>query len=616
MRSYKETPQQAQWRLPESHATSRETPSHGHLPADNRSQAVPSASMQALVDTSPRMVAQRQHMQTLFSQQDTSAEHQPVQRTASASDRSNGLPIGLKQGIESLSGQAMDHVRVHYNSSRPAQMQAHAYAQDSDIHLAPGQEQHLPHEAWHVVQQAQGRVKPTMQMADGQSLNDDVGLEAEADAMGSRAAAVGLASTSSSLSTDVAHPSISEGTSDSAPRQLSIARRDSAASAPVQRVKIKSTEEPKTFVPTSYATLMGIEDFSQAAPVTAYQRRFPEPNALRTLIDDTWKDREFHNIKALTAAINSEIRGAKAEAREKRNEDDAPKIQEKVTRYQSATSEDAWESDWKTFAARMIPLSESLAGIVDARKALLICYRLALVEKFEPEIASAFIRRVVDIGQAFKTRQPYDWHGIAATLSMITSDLQGTPKDYSPFGGARFDAFYGVTKQGGIPLSFLGITSELDAILNVHPSELAEGEVVFSGSKYTDADNAEMTKDVDVSYIDGAGVLHLIENGKDMNTLKNKTSGKQDQKTIYKYLSQKSTSLVHTSKAPLTHTQASRNQITGVQWWYSIPPEALNPRKLSSEDKATLAAVAAAGAGLRSGSARLTRDQLFELSRS
>ncbi|ANJ87105.1 DUF4157 domain-containing protein [Pandoraea oxalativorans] len=572
--------------------------------------------MQTLVDASPRMVAQRQRMQTLFGEQDTSSEHQPVQRAASASDRADGLPVGLKQGIESLSGQRMDHVRVHYNSSRPAQMQAHAYAQDSDIHLAPGQEQHLPHEAWHVVQQAQGRVKPTMQMADGQSLNDDVGLEAEADAMGSRAAAVGLSGASSSLSANVEHPATSEGASDGAPRQLSIARPDSATSALVQRVKIKSTEEPKTFVPTSYATLMGIEDFSQALPVTNYQRRFPEPDALKTLIDETWKDREFHNIKALTAAINAEIRGAKAEAREKRNEDEAPKIQEKVTRYQSATSEDAWEGDWEAFAAEMIPLSKSLAGIVEARKALLICYRLALVAKFNRDIARAFIRRVVDIGQAFKTRQPYDWHGIAATLSMITSDLQGTPKDYSPFGGPRFDAFYGVSKQGGIPLSFLGITSELDAILNVHPDELAEGEMVFSGSKYTDADNAEMNKDVDVSYIDGAGVLHLIENGKDMNTLKNKTSGKQDQKTIYKYLSQKSTSLVHTAKAPLTPTQASRNQITGVRWWYSIPPEALNLHDLSSEDKATLAAVAAAGAGLRSGDIRLTRDQLFGLSRS
>ncbi|NCN83427.1 MAG: DUF4157 domain-containing protein [Sphingomonadales bacterium] len=73
-----------------------------------------------------------------------------------------GLPDNLKSGIESLSGLSMDHVQVHRNSSKPAQLNAHAFAQGSDIHLAPGQEQHLPHEAWHVVQQAQGRVKPTM----------------------------------------------------------------------------------------------------------------------------------------------------------------------------------------------------------------------------------------------------------------------------------------------------------------------------------------------------------------------------------------------------------------------------------------------------------------------
>ncbi|NDV67379.1 hypothetical protein D0T66_00510 [Dysgonomonas sp. 25] len=45
----------------------------------------------------------------------------------------------------------MDDVRVHYNSAKPAQLQALAYAQDTDIHIAPGQEQHLPHEVWYVV---------------------------------------------------------------------------------------------------------------------------------------------------------------------------------------------------------------------------------------------------------------------------------------------------------------------------------------------------------------------------------------------------------------------------------------------------------------------------------
>jgi hypothetical protein len=98
-----------------------------------------------------------------------------------------GLPDQLKSGIESLSGLSLDHVRVHYNSSQPAQLNALAYAQGSDIHLAPGQQHHLPHEAWHVVQQAQGRVRPTMQMKEGVLVNDDVGLEREADVMGGRA---------------------------------------------------------------------------------------------------------------------------------------------------------------------------------------------------------------------------------------------------------------------------------------------------------------------------------------------------------------------------------------------------------------------------------------------
>jgi len=78
--------------------------------------------------------------------------------------RSGGLPADLSAGIESLTGMDMSHVRVHRNSSKPAQLNAHAYAQGSEIHVAPGQEQHIPHEAWHVVQQAQGRVRATTQM--------------------------------------------------------------------------------------------------------------------------------------------------------------------------------------------------------------------------------------------------------------------------------------------------------------------------------------------------------------------------------------------------------------------------------------------------------------------
>ena len=111
----------------------------------------------------------------------------PVQREAAPVQRNDtGLPDNLKSGMENLSGMSLDHVKVHYNSAKPAAVQAHAYAQGSDIHLGSGQEKHLPHELGHVVQQAQGRVKPTTSIG-GMAVNDNAGLESEADVMGAKA---------------------------------------------------------------------------------------------------------------------------------------------------------------------------------------------------------------------------------------------------------------------------------------------------------------------------------------------------------------------------------------------------------------------------------------------
>jgi hypothetical protein len=100
-------------------------------------------------------------------------------------ENKTGLPDNLKSGVEALSGYSLDDVRVHYNSPKPAQLHAFAYTQGTDIHVAPGQERHLPHESWHVVQQMQGRVQPTMQL-QGINVNDDAGLEHEADVMGGK----------------------------------------------------------------------------------------------------------------------------------------------------------------------------------------------------------------------------------------------------------------------------------------------------------------------------------------------------------------------------------------------------------------------------------------------
>ena len=97
-----------------------------------------------------------------------------------------GLPNNLKNGVEALSGYSLDNVRVHYNSSKPAAVQAYAYTQGTDIHIAPGQESCLPHEAWHVTQQMSGRVSPTTSIG-GVAVNDDAALEHEADVMGAKA---------------------------------------------------------------------------------------------------------------------------------------------------------------------------------------------------------------------------------------------------------------------------------------------------------------------------------------------------------------------------------------------------------------------------------------------
>ncbi|MBU3030107.1 eCIS core domain-containing protein [Paracoccus marinaquae] len=103
---------------------------------------------------------------------------------------SGGLPEGLQQSMQMMSGADLSGVQVHYNSAAPAQVGAHAFAQGNDIHLASGQERHLPHEAWHVVQQQQGRVQPTTQIGDV-AVNDSPSLEAEADRMGEQAARSG-----------------------------------------------------------------------------------------------------------------------------------------------------------------------------------------------------------------------------------------------------------------------------------------------------------------------------------------------------------------------------------------------------------------------------------------
>ena len=108
---------------------------------------------------------------------------------------SGPLPGELQAKMESTMGADFSDVNVHTDSSAATDVGALAFAQGKDVHFAPGQfkpettsgQELIGHEFAHVQQQAQGRVQPTTEVA-GMPVNDNVGLEAEADALGKAAA--------------------------------------------------------------------------------------------------------------------------------------------------------------------------------------------------------------------------------------------------------------------------------------------------------------------------------------------------------------------------------------------------------------------------------------------
>ncbi len=108
-----------------------------------------------------------------------------TQNTTQGPENNTGIPDELKASVEALSGYSMDEITVHYNSEKPAQVNALAYAEGSNIFIGPGQEEHLPHELAHIVQQKEGSVKPT-NTENGMAVNNDASLEKEADNMGAK----------------------------------------------------------------------------------------------------------------------------------------------------------------------------------------------------------------------------------------------------------------------------------------------------------------------------------------------------------------------------------------------------------------------------------------------
>jgi hypothetical protein len=116
------------------------------------------------------------------------------------------MPDDVQNKMEYSFGVDFSDVDIHKDSPQAPSLGALAYTQGNDVHFAPGQynpgsqkgQELLGHELTHVVQQREGRVKPTnkqqssyakaSEVNEGMSVNTDPALEKEADEQGKQAA--------------------------------------------------------------------------------------------------------------------------------------------------------------------------------------------------------------------------------------------------------------------------------------------------------------------------------------------------------------------------------------------------------------------------------------------
>ncbi len=145
------------------------------------------ASQSQRIQNSAFVVAQGKMQQRCFGD----AVSSPLQKK----ENKTGMSDEVKASMEATHHADFSDVQIHPSSSKAPDVGALAYTQGTDIHFAPGQfspntttgKSLLGHELTHVVQQREGRVAPTTAV-NGMPVNDNPGLEKEADDFGKKAA--------------------------------------------------------------------------------------------------------------------------------------------------------------------------------------------------------------------------------------------------------------------------------------------------------------------------------------------------------------------------------------------------------------------------------------------
>jgi hypothetical protein len=129
--------------------------------------------------------AQRKRLESCFGP----AVLAPAQRK----ENKTGMSDEVKTRMETALNADFSDIRIHSDSSKAPAVGALAYTQGRDVHIAPSQfnpdtatgASLLGHELTHVLQQREGRVRPTTEVG-GMPVNDDPALEKEADTFGSK----------------------------------------------------------------------------------------------------------------------------------------------------------------------------------------------------------------------------------------------------------------------------------------------------------------------------------------------------------------------------------------------------------------------------------------------
>lgn len=256
-----ENPEQQNNKRTGSHAGLEQTTAPGH-------------SLKDISILSPGRAPASQEHRT----QENSSRQQKSVEPAHQGRNNTGLPDRLKMGIENLSGEPLDDVRVHYNSSEPDRVNALAYTQGQDIYMGSGQEKHLAHEAWHVVQQKQGHVGSTAQIR-GRAINGDRALEKEADVMGERA--LRFQSVSRGF---LSHKGQQPGTT---PRSLSPSGRN----ATIQRLpKVRFLDIPEEAKIETAITNKNSQDALKELAATAYFTQAKPANVRSITFDSSLAD--------------------------------------------------------------------------------------------------------------------------------------------------------------------------------------------------------------------------------------------------------------------------------------------------------------------------------------